>query len=88
MSGECIWTRTAAEVDVNLETAVRAAAPAHRSVIFDACNPQMERLDTSTGRQPDALRWALGAELARVAAVAPSPRAKGARPSGTAPGLR
>jgi hypothetical protein len=51
---------TAAEVYVNLETAVRAAPEAERGAIFDQYNKQMERLDDSTKHQLKALRLSLG----------------------------
>jgi len=50
---------TAAEIYENLETAVRAAAESERGVIFEACNEQMARLDSSAQRQLSALRQAL-----------------------------
>jgi len=53
---------TAAEVYVNLETAVRAAPESDRGAIFDQYNKQMERLDDSTKRQLKALRLALDLE--------------------------
>ena len=53
---------TAAEVYVNLETAVRAATESERGAIFDQYNKQMERLDESTKRQLKALRLALNLE--------------------------
>ena len=49
---------TAAEVYVNLETAVRAAPEADRDAIFDKYNKQMERLDEATKRQLEALQAA------------------------------
>ena len=51
---------TAAEVYENLETAVRAAAPADRPGIFEIYNLQMERMDDASSRQLAALRQALG----------------------------
>ena len=51
---------TAAEIYVNLETAVRAAPEANRATIFDQYNKQMERLDLSSQAQLSALKTALG----------------------------
>jgi hypothetical protein len=54
---------TAAEVYVNLETAVRAAAEADRDAIFDQYNKQMERLDSSAKRQLGSPRKSLNLEI-------------------------
>jgi hypothetical protein len=53
---------TAAEVYLNLETAVRAAAEADRDAIFDQYNTQMERLDASAKRELGTLRKSLNLE--------------------------
>lgn len=50
---------TATEIYENLETAVRAAPEAERSVIFERFNQQMERVDISANRQLNALKVAL-----------------------------
>jgi hypothetical protein len=54
---------TAAEIYVNLETAVRAAAEADRNAIFDKYNKQMERLDSSAKRELVSLRKSLNLEI-------------------------
>ena len=54
---------TAAEIYVNLETAVRAAAEADRNAIFDRYNKQMERLDSSAKRELVSLRKSLNLEI-------------------------
>ena len=54
---------TAAEIYVNLETAVRAAAEADRGAIFDQYNRQMERLDNSAKRELGSLRKSLNLEI-------------------------
>ena len=46
----------AAEIYVNLESAVRAAADADRNAIFDQYNKQMERLDSSAKSELNSLR--------------------------------
>ena len=56
---------TAAEVYLNLETAVRAAAEADRGAIFDQYNKQMERLDSSAKRELGTLRKSLNLVLAK-----------------------
>jgi hypothetical protein len=50
---------TAAEIDENLEIAVRAAAEPDRGAIFGASNRLMVRLGTSVVRQLSDLRKAL-----------------------------
>src|ERR1700722_16673370 len=50
---------TAAEIYVNLETAVRAAAEADRGAIFERYYAQMERLDSTAKRQLGILRKSL-----------------------------
>jgi hypothetical protein len=54
---------TAAEIYVNLETAVRAAAEADRNAVFDKYNKQMERLDSSAKRELISLRKSLNLEI-------------------------
>lgn len=58
----------AAEIYVNLETAVRAAEEKARALIFEASNKQMERLDESTSRRLRTLRRALSLDI-EVAAL-------------------
>ena len=53
---------TAAEIYVNLETAVRAAPAADRGAMFDTSNQQMARLDVATQKQLAALGKALRLE--------------------------
>ena len=52
----------AAEVYVNLETAVRAAVESDRGVIFDHYNMQIERLDNSAKLELGLLRKSLNLE--------------------------
>ncbi len=54
---------TAAEVYVNLETAVRAAVEGDRDAIFDEYNRQMERLDIFAQRELGLLRTSLNLEI-------------------------
>jgi len=56
----------AAEIYVNLETAVRAAPPENRAALFSATDLQMARLATATGRQLVALAKALGLDAASI----------------------
>lgn len=60
---------TAAEIYVNLETAVRAAAVADRAAIFEASTVQMTRLDQSTNRQLAAFAEALKLDLAHMTSL-------------------
>ena len=53
----------AAEIYVNLETAVRAAPQADRPALFTASDQQMARLDTTTARQLQALAKVLGLDV-------------------------
>lgn len=75
---------TAAEVYVNLETAVRAAVEADRAALFVACNQQMERLDNSARHQLTALRKALDfpAEDIEVPGASPAPAGAALSPFG------
>jgi hypothetical protein len=54
---------TAAEIYVNLETAVRAAAEADRGAIFELYYMQMERLDGSAKRELASLRKSLNLQI-------------------------
>jgi len=54
---------TAAEIYVNLETAVRAAAEPDRGAIFEHYNKQMERLDNSAKRELSSLRISLNLQI-------------------------
>jgi hypothetical protein len=54
---------TAAEIYVNLETAVRAAAEADRGAIFEQYYRQMERLDSSAKRELGSLRKSLNLQI-------------------------
>lgn len=60
----------AAEIYVNLETAVRAAAEPDRGAIFTASDEQMARVDKATARQLGALAKALGLELVKLSGLA------------------
>ena len=59
----------AAEIYVNLETAVRAASESDRAALFEASNKQMERLDVAAKRQLTALRKSLRLEASVNRAV-------------------
>lgn len=61
---------TAAEIYANLETAVRAAAPADRAAIFAASDQQMARLDKATSQQLGALAKALGLDVVELSGMA------------------
>jgi hypothetical protein len=61
---------TAAEIYINLEMAVRAAAAPDRGPIFDASNEQMARLDQSTHRQLVALGKALKLDVVELSGLA------------------
>ena len=58
---------TAAEIYVNLETAVRAAAEADRGAIFEHYDMQMERLDKLAKRELGALRNSLHLDIGEKA---------------------
>jgi hypothetical protein len=57
---------TAAEIYVNLETAVRAAPEAGRAIIFDQYIQYMERLDKSSSLQLEALKHILSLEDTKI----------------------